>query len=200
MIFIASRGAGQDMDGTPRVYRRDGKGDVIYYALQQTRLGLMLVAASDRGLCCAAFGEGEATLLEQLQAAFSQADIRPSTIEASEHLNNWATAIAAYLARQTPLPNLPLDLRGTAFQMMVWRYLLHIEAGNTLSYRELAEAVNKPKAARAVASACGANKVAILVPCHRILQGDGGLGGYRWGLERKRDLLELEKSESAHWG
>ncbi|MGB3612993.1 MAG: methylated-DNA--[protein]-cysteine S-methyltransferase [Elainellaceae cyanobacterium] len=187
--------AARDMGLTPRVYRRDGKGEVIYYGLRQTVLGLVMMAASDRGLCLAEFGAEEDALLEQLSAEFSKADIRASDAGNSKPLDDWMTALDAYLAHQAPHPDLPLDLRGTAFQMMVWRFLLSVKAGETLSYQALAEAVGKPKGARAVASACGANKIAVLVPCHRILRGDGGLGGYRWGLERKRALLELEKLE-----
>ncbi len=169
------------------------EGEVIYYALRQTALGLMMMAATERGVCFVAFNEDGEMLLEQLKTEFPKADISVSEASESGPLNEWIAALDAHLTQRTPRPDLPLDLRGTAFQMLVWRFLLSMEGGETLSYGKLAEAVGKPKATRAVASACGANTVAVLVPCHRIVREDGGLGGYRWGLERKRALLELER-------
>lgn len=103
----------------------------------------------------------------------------------------------SHLARGAPRPELPLDLRGTAFQTRVWRFLLSVGDGEVISYGELAARIEKPAAARAVASACAANRIAVLVPCHRVLRGDGGVGGYRWGLKRKRALLDAERSGSA---
>ena len=106
-------------------------------------------------------------------------------------------ALEAHLGRDGPRPELPLDLRGTAFQIRVWRFLLGIPAGQAVSYTELAAGIGAPRAVRAAASACAANRVAVLVPCHRVLRSDGGLGGYRWGLERKRTLLARERSAGA---
>ncbi len=103
-------------------------------------------------------------------------------------------ALDQHLSKGAPRPELPLDLRGTAFQMKVWQFLLSIREGDVLSYGELAKQIGKPRAHRAVATACGKNRIGVLIPCHRVLRGDGGLGGYRWGLERKRALLDAERA------
>ena len=108
-------------------------------------------------------------------------------------LDQWIEALDRHLRAEAPRPDLPLDLRGTAFQLKVWRFLLSVKEGDVLSYGELASGIGKPKAVRAAASACGANRVSVLVPCHRILRGNGELGGYRWGVERKRTLLDMER-------
>ncbi|MGF1516006.1 MAG: bifunctional DNA-binding transcriptional regulator/O6-methylguanine-DNA methyltransferase Ada [Elainellaceae cyanobacterium] len=186
-------GAAGEMGMTPSAYRRDGRGEVIAYALRQTVLGPMLMAATERGVCFVAFDADTDALVEQLSAEFPKAEIRVSEASDSGMLDAWVAALDAHLTERAPCPDLPLDLRGTAFQMMVWRFLLSVKEGQTLSYGELAKAIGRPKAVRAAASACGANRVSVLVPCHRILRGDGGLGGYRWGLERKRSLLDLER-------
>jgi AraC family transcriptional regulator of adaptative response/methylated-DNA-[protein]-cysteine methyltransferase len=114
----------------------------------------------------------------------------------SPELDAWIAAFEAHVAGRAPRPDVPLDLRGTAFQVRVWRFLLGIREGDVLSYGELAAGVGAPRAARAAASACAANRIAVLVPCHRVLRGDGGLGGYRWGLERKRALLDRERRDA----
>lgn len=169
------------------------KSEVIYYGLRQTVMGLLLMASTERGVCFTAFGEAENMLVEQLKAEFPKADLIAQKASESGPLDEWIVALDAHLTYRAPCPDLPLDLRGTVFQMLVWRFLLSVKAGETLSYGGLASAVGKPKAVRAAASACGANRVAVLVPCHRILRGDGGLGGYRWGLERKQALLDMEQ-------
>jgi AraC family transcriptional regulator of adaptative response/methylated-DNA-[protein]-cysteine methyltransferase len=115
----------------------------------------------------------------------------------SPELDAWIQAVEAHIAGTARRPDLPLDLRGTAFQIRVWRFLLQVPEGDVISYTELAAGVGAPKAARAAASACAANRIAVLVPCHRVLRGDGGLGGYRWGLERKRALIDRERAERA---
>jgi AraC family transcriptional regulator of adaptative response/methylated-DNA-[protein]-cysteine methyltransferase len=109
-------------------------------------------------------------------------------------LDAWISAFESHIAGSAPRPELPLDLRGTAFQVRVWKFLLGLPEGGIVSYGEVASGLGAPKAARATASACAANRIAVLVPCHRVLRGDGGLGGYRWGLERKRALLDAERS------
>jgi AraC family transcriptional regulator of adaptative response/methylated-DNA-[protein]-cysteine methyltransferase len=106
-------------------------------------------------------------------------------------------ALAAHLAEASPRPDLPLDLIGTAFQIRVWRFLLSVKPGDVVSYSELAAGAGSPRAVRAAASACAANRIALLIPCHRALRADGSLGGYRWGLERKRALLDAERRERA---
>jgi len=133
-------------------------------------------------------------LLQQLQREFPQAELRQYDDDSSQQLDQWIEALNAYIQNKQPRPELPLDLQGTAFQIKVWEFLLSLEDGEVISYSELAQAIEKPKAVRAAASACAANKIAVLVPCHRILRGDGGLGGYRWGLERKRALLDAERA------
>jgi len=105
----------------------------------------------------------------------------------------WMQALAGYLEGERALSQMPLSLHGTAFQLKVWRYLQTIPAGSVQSYAEVAEAIGQPKAARAVANACGANRIAVVIPCHRVIRGDGTLGGYRWGLDRKRALLDAER-------
>ena len=121
----------------------------------------------------------------------------PATAEAAPALDDWMAALADHLAAGAPRPDLPLDLRGTAFQIRVWRFLMSIKPGDVVSYTELADGVGAPRAVRAAASACARNRIAVLIPCHRALRADGGMGGYRWGLERKRALLDAERAAAA---
>jgi AraC family transcriptional regulator of adaptative response/methylated-DNA-[protein]-cysteine methyltransferase len=185
--------ASRHLGMTPSAYRAGGAGEVIAYACRATALGPLMMAATDRGVCFAQFGHDEAGLRAALTAEFPRATLRPSSQADSPELDAWIAAFEAHLARRAPRPDLPLDLRGTAFQVRVWRFLLGIPAGEVLSYTEVAAGIGAPRAVRAAASACAANRVAVLVPCHRVLRGDGGLGGYRWGLERKRALLDAER-------
>ncbi|MDE2972019.1 MAG: bifunctional DNA-binding transcriptional regulator/O6-methylguanine-DNA methyltransferase Ada [Acidobacteriota bacterium] len=178
---------------TPRAYRAGGAGETIAYACRETALGALLMAAARRGVCFAQFGEDEEVLLEKLRGEFPNADLVASDTRDAPELDAWITALEAHLAGGAPRPELPLDLRGTAFQMKVWRFLLSVREGAVISYGELASGIERPEAARAVAAACAANRVAVLVPCHRVLRGDGDLAGYRWGLERKRALLDAER-------
>lgn len=182
---------------SPSVYRAAGKGEMIYFAYRQTVLGVMLMAATNKGICFVQFGESLEILQAQLQSEFSGAELIASTAQSAPALDAWIEALNAHLSTHAPAPELPLDLRGTAFQIRVWRFLLGIESGQVLSYRELAEGISAGKAVRAVASACARNRVAVLVPCHRVLRGDGSLGGYRWGLERKRALLAAEQGANS---
>jgi len=179
---------------TPSAYRAGGAGETIVYALRETALGPLLMAATNRGVCSAQFGANEAALLTQLRAEFPQARIVASDMSRSPELNAWMQALEAHIAGNAPRPDLPLDLRGTAFQIRVWKFLLQVADGDVLSYAEVAKAIGAPKSIRAAAGACAANRIAVLVPCHRVLRGDGGLGGYRWGLERKRSLIDRERS------
>ena len=185
--------AARSLGMTPAAYRAGGEGELIRYACRDTALGPLLMAATERGVCFAQFGESEVELLEQLGNEFPAADLKPSPASGDQSLDEWMQALDAYLGDGAPRPELPLDLRGTAFQLRVWRFLLGIEEGDVVSYGEVAEGIGSPRAVRAAASACGANRVGVLVPCHRVLRGDGGLGGYRWGVERKRSLLDLER-------
>ena len=200
--------APRDLGMTLSAYRDGAPGEAIHWAVRETRLGSLGMAATDRGVCFAQFGDDEAALEAELAREFPKATLiasdasaanadRAATATSGEmalQLDAWITALEVHLDANAPPPSLPLDLRGTAFQMRVWRFLQGIPLGGTRSYADVAQAIGAPKATRAVGSACGANRVAVLVPCHRVLRGDGGLGGYRWGLERKRALLAAEAS------
>jgi AraC family transcriptional regulator of adaptative response/methylated-DNA-[protein]-cysteine methyltransferase len=182
---------------TPSAYRAGGAGETIAYACRDTALGPLLMAGTDRGVCFAQFGSSKSALTARLRDEFPKATLVESGMTSSRELDAWIKAFEAHLAGSVPRPELPLDLRGTAFQIRVWRFLLQIPEGKVLSYTEVAAGIGAPKAVRAAASACAANRIAVLVPCHRVLRGDGGLGGYRWGLERKRALLDQERARHA---
>jgi AraC family transcriptional regulator of adaptative response/methylated-DNA-[protein]-cysteine methyltransferase len=179
---------------TPRQYRGGGKGVAISYAVARTPLGLTMMAATDRGLCAVLFGETERALLAELQREYPGATITPMDAGARAPFAQWMAALAAHLEGTRPRLDLPLDVRGTAFQMKVWSFLERIPYGEVRSYAEVAEGIGAPKAVRAVASACAANRLAVAIPCHRVIRGDGGLGGYRWGLARKRALIDAERA------
>ena len=178
---------------TPSKYQSGGEGEEIFYATRHCSLGLLLMAATDRGVCFAQFGDSSEDLIDMLVTEFPKAHCRMSSKKKCPELIQWIKALDAHVKENAPHPDLPLDLRGTSFQLMVWQFLLGTKSGDVLSYTELAEGIGKPKAVRAAATACGANRVGILVPCHRVLRGDGNLGGYRWGLSRKKALLEAEQ-------
>jgi AraC family transcriptional regulator, regulatory protein of adaptative response / methylated-DNA-[protein]-cysteine methyltransferase len=189
--------AARNLGMTPSAYRAGGAGEAIAYACRPTALGLLMMAATDRGVCFAQFGPSEAALRRELAAEFPKATLAPSPLAGSAELDAWIRAFEAHVGGRAPRPDLPLDLRGTAFQIKVWRFLLGLRAGDVVSYGEVAAGIGAPAAVRAAASACGANRIAVLVPCHRVLRGDGGLGGYRWGLERKRALIDAERAGRA---
>ena len=163
------------------------------WACSDPCLGPILMAATDRGVCFAQFGDDCDVLQDQLKSEFPKARLTPFDAAGTHHLERWIDALNAYMQNLQPRPDLPLDLKGTAFQVKVWEFLLSLKDGEVVSYSEVAAAIDNPKAVRAAASACASNKIAVLVPCHRILRSDGGLGGYRWGLERKRSLLDAER-------
>lgn len=177
----------------PRTYRAGGAGEVIVYAGRTTALGLMMMAATDRGVCFVEFGDDEASLVGRLRSEFPKAELTASPARNAPELDAWMEALDQHISVGAPRPDLPLDMRGTAFQVKVWQFLLSIREGDVLSYSEVAAKIDKPRAVRAVASACGKNRIGVLIPCHRVLRGDGGLGGYRWGLERKQALLDAER-------
>lgn len=182
---------------TPKQYRAGGRGETLTWACRETVLGPLLMAATDRGVCFAQFGSDCEALRTQLAAEYPGASLVAYDGHSEQQLEAWIDALNAYMQSRQPRPDIPLDLRGTAFQVRVWEFLLSLDDGEVMSYAELASGIEQPRAARAVASACGANRIAVLVPCHRILRGDGGLGGYRWGLERKRALLDSERAARA---
>lgn len=173
---------------TPSAWRNGGTGTDIHFAVGQCSLGAILVAQSPRGLCAILLGDDPQALLEQFQDRFPQARL----IGADEAFE----AVVAQVVGLVEAPglglDLPLDLRGTVFQERVWRALQDIPIGETVSYAELARRIGAPTAVRAVARACAANSLAVAIPCHRVVRSDGGLSGYRWGVERKQALLELE--------
>ena len=182
--------APRDLGMTLSAYRDGAAGERIHWAVRETRLGWLAMAATARGVCFAQFGDDADGLRAELAREFPKAARVESA--GSAQLDAWIEALDAHLSRSVPMPDLPLDLQGTSFQMRVWRFLQGIPLGETRSYADVAQAIGAPKATRAVGTACGANRVAVLVPCHRVLRGDGALGGYRWGLERKRALLKTE--------
>ncbi|WP_294089668.1 bifunctional DNA-binding transcriptional regulator/O6-methylguanine-DNA methyltransferase Ada [Sphingomonas sp.] len=182
---------------TPSAYRAGGAGETISHAVRDTVLGPLMMAATARGVCFVAFGASEAALLAELAGEFPRATLEPAGPAAAAPLDAWMAALADHLAAGAPRPELPLDLRGTAFQIRVWRFLMQVKPGDVVSYSELADGIGAPKAVRAAASACAANRLAVLIPCHRALRADGGLGGYRWGVERKRALLAAERAQAA---
>jgi AraC family transcriptional regulator, regulatory protein of adaptative response / methylated-DNA-[protein]-cysteine methyltransferase len=182
---------------TPSTYRAGGEGETIAYAYRNTALGALVMAATGRGVCFAQFGASEMALTEQLRKEFPKAELTVSSMTHSPELDAWIHAFEAHIDGTAPRPELPLDLRGTAFQVRVWKFLLGVPEGGVVSYGEVANGIGAPKAVRAAASACAANRIAVLVPCHRVLRGDGGLGGYRWGLDRKRALIDAERARRA---
>lgn len=176
---------------TPSAYRSGAPGQTIQYATGPCSLGRVLVAVTERGVCAILLGDDAAELVDDLKRRFDAADLVPSTALTEE-----LRQVVAAVDRHQPLA-LPLDVRGTAFQQRVWAALGAIPAGQTVSYGELAAGIGKPEAVRAVASACAANPLAVVVPCHRVRRQDGTLGGYRWGLERKRELLDREADDGS---
>ena len=165
-----------------------GNGADILYAIVSTPLGRLLAACTPRGVCFCAMGDSDRALIHELRHDYPKANLRLCNSEAVE----FARAIAKFLEGRAAMPDLPLDIRGTPFQLMVWNALRAIPAGQSRSYTEVARRIGRPRAIRAVGTANGANPVSILIPCHRALRASGHLGGYRWGLARKRRLLELE--------
>ena len=176
----------------PRRYRTGGSGETIRFAVAQCSLGALLVAATDQGICAILLGDDPEPLVRDLQERFPKAEL----IGAEPGFERTVAQVVAFVEAPRIGLDLPLDVRGTAFQQRVWQALRQIPAGQTVSYAELAERLGMPKAARAVAGACAANPAAIAIPCHRVVRNDGALSGYRWGVERKRALLDIEREHS----
>ena len=175
---------------TPAQYRRGGAGLDICFAERSSPFGWLTMAATDRGVCFVHFDDALGRGESALRSEFPQARIDRSIAEQAPILSSWCLALVLHLEQCGPRPELPLQLFGTALQIRTWRFLAGLDRdGSTLSYRELAIAVDAPRAVRAVANACAANRIAVLVPCHRVLRADGRSGGYRWGQQRKRALL-----------
>src|SRR5207253_4982325 len=177
---------------TPATYGRGGRGMRIIYTIADCPLGRVLVAATARGVCSVALGDSDAELTAALFAEYPNASIDSKDTVISPSLNLWLSKVLDQLNGHSVRVDLPLDIRATAFQWRVWEELRRIPLGHTRSYQEIAEAIGKPKTVRAVARACAGNHVALVIPCHRVIREDAQLGGYRWGLERKRKLLETE--------
>jgi AraC family transcriptional regulator of adaptative response/methylated-DNA-[protein]-cysteine methyltransferase len=175
---------------TPGTYRQRGAGMRIRYAIGASALGRLLVGATERGICSVMLGDQDALLEAHLRREYAAAEIERDDVT----LKRWLDAVARRVSRDGPHRDLPLDVRGTAFQVRVWHELMKIPAGETRSYGEVARAIGHPGAARAVGTACGSNPVSIVIPCHRVVREDGSLGGYGWGLDRKRRLLDLERN------
>ncbi|MFP6774496.1 MAG: bifunctional DNA-binding transcriptional regulator/O6-methylguanine-DNA methyltransferase Ada [Alphaproteobacteria bacterium] len=174
---------------TPASYAKGGNGARMGYAITNSPLGRLLVAATEQGVCFLSLGEDD-HLIAELHKEYPLAEIVADSIV----LGDWVAEVVACLEGRTPHPNLPLDVQGTAFQRRVWQELMQIPAGVTTTYSELAETISgKASARRAVARGCATNPVSLIIPCHRVVRGDGGLGGYRWGLERKRALIDGER-------
>lgn len=173
-----------------RHYRAKGRGFTIRFSAFSSPLGEILIAATARGLCSVKLGESSARLRELLAEEFSEAEL----VEDERRLQPLKREILAFLGGDSELARIPVDVRGTVFQRRVWEQLRRIPCGETRSYADIARAIGRPRAVRAVGSACGANPVALVVPCHRAVRSDGTLGGYAWGLERKRRLLAIEAS------
>lgn len=187
-------GAGAYADGasplgmTPSAYRRGAPGEVIAVAVAPCSLGWAMVAATARGVCAIELGDEPQALRERLRARFLHAELR----EGDAAFGALVARVLAFIEAPRAALDVPLDIRGTAFQRRVWEALRTLRPGETVSYAQLAERIGRPTAARAVAQACGANTLALAIPCHRVVRGDGGPGGYRWGAARKRAILARE--------
>jgi len=177
---------------TPGAYRRRGDGVTIHYTVVRTSLGLLLVAVTERGICSVALGDEEATLVGSLRAEYPAAELARAT-DADDRL---VDTVVAHIEGTARAADVPLDVKATAFQWQVWRALQRIPEGVTRSYQEIARELGHPSAARAVARACASNRIAVLIPCHRVVRGDGALGGYRWGVARKAALLARESARA----
>lgn len=180
----------------PKSYGNGGKGVKISYATAECSLGWLVAAVTEQGICAIEMADSEAEAEEALQRRFPQAAIRRDDIR----LGEWLPRIVEHIDHPGVHHDLPLDIAGTAFQHRVWKALCDIHPGRTTTYQGLADAIGAPTAVRAVAGACAANPVAIVIPCHRVTRSDGGSGGYRWGIERKLTLLAREREREASPG
>jgi AraC family transcriptional regulator of adaptative response/methylated-DNA-[protein]-cysteine methyltransferase len=175
---------------TPSAFRSGGKGVTLRYTTVQTAVGRMLVAATERGIAVVSLGDTQAALVMSLRADYPNAMLRRDAKGLEQHV----CRLLQCLDGRSGVNRLPLDVKATVFQRKVWRALQQIPRGQTRSYQEIARAIGQPTAARAVARACACNPVAVAIPCHRVVRGNGQLAGYRWGLERKQRLRALERT------
>lgn len=175
---------------TPTAYKRGGADTAIRFAIAECSLGAILVARSDKGVCAILLGDDPDALARDLQDRFPNADL----IGGDAGFERLVAKVVGFVEAPRLGLDLPLDMRGTAFQQRVWQALREVPAGETVSYADIARRIGEPKAVRAVAQACGANKIAVAIPCHRVVRKDGDLSGYRWGVERKRALLAKEEA------
>jgi AraC family transcriptional regulator of adaptative response/methylated-DNA-[protein]-cysteine methyltransferase len=173
---------------TPTRFRSGGRGASIRFAVGECSLGSILVAATDKGVCAILLGDEPETLVDDLQDRFPEAKL----IGGDRDFEQWVAKVVGFVEAPEFGLDLPLDVRGTAFQQRVWQALRKIPPGSTATYSEIAERIGAPKAVRAVAQACASNSIAVAIPCHRVVRTDGSLSGYRWGVERKRALLDRE--------
>ncbi|MNZ35019.1 Bifunctional transcriptional activator/DNA repair enzyme Ada [compost metagenome] len=184
--------ADQRLGMRPRQYRAGGAGMAIHFAVGQCSLGAILVAQSEKGICAILLGDAPEALLEQLQDQFPNARL----IGGDAEYERLVAQVVGFVEAPALGLDLPLDVQGTAFQERVWQALREVPLGGRVSYTEIAERIGAPKAVRAVAMACAANRIAVAIPCHRVVRRDGDISGYRWGVERKRQLLERETALS----
>jgi AraC family transcriptional regulator of adaptative response/methylated-DNA-[protein]-cysteine methyltransferase len=182
--------AGAMLGMPPAAYRDGGAKMTIRFAVGECALGAILAAESDKGVCAISLGDDPEALVQGLQAQFPKADL----VGGDAAFERRVAMVAGFVEAPWVGLDLPLDVRGTAFQQRVWQALRQIPAGQTVSYTEMAARIGAPRAVRAVASACAANTLAVAIPCHRVVRTDGGLAGYRWGVERKQALLAREKA------
>ncbi len=168
---------------------------MIYYVCTETALGHMIMVATQKGVCSVQFADTPEILTSWLCDEFPKAQLVLSASQDAPELDCWVAALDKYITYGAPKLDVPLDMKGTAFQIKVWQFLLTIKEGHVMSYGEVAAHIDNPKAVRAVGTACGKNPIAVLIPCHRVLRKDGALGGYRWGLERKKALLDMESKK-----
>lgn len=185
--------AADNLGMTPAAYKSKGKGMNITYTVADCDLGKMLVATTERGICSVTFGDTEKALVGNLEKEFAAAEIGKD----KSGLNEAVTAILRLLDGKEKRFTLPLDVQATAFQLQVWEALKKIPYGETRSYKQVAESLGRPSAVRAVARACATNPVALITPCHRVVRENGDLSGYRWGIERKQEILDKEAKEAA---
>ncbi|HKX84228.1 MAG TPA: bifunctional DNA-binding transcriptional regulator/O6-methylguanine-DNA methyltransferase Ada [Pyrinomonadaceae bacterium] len=183
--------AGESLGMTPATYKKGGPGIEIRYTIADSPLGKMLVAATSRGICAVSFGDDSESLKKELESEFFAASISMD----DKGLKTAVASILKGLKGERAILSLPVDVRASAFQMRVWSELRRIPYGETRTYGQIAEEIGRPKAVRAVARACATNPVAIVTPCHRVIGSDGKLSGYRWGIERKKLILEKEGSK-----
>jgi AraC family transcriptional regulator, regulatory protein of adaptative response / methylated-DNA-[protein]-cysteine methyltransferase len=185
--FYETGAAGLGM--SPRAFREGAPGQVIRYAVEPCALGVIIVAATPKGVCGIEFGDSVHALLARLQTRFPKAKFEP----ADPALRQCVGQVLRYLEHPVGVLDLPLDIQGTIFQRRVWQALRDIPSGSTVSYSQVASTIGQPSAVRAVATACAKNEIALAVPCHRVVRSNGDLAGYRWGVDRKRELLDGER-------